>query len=119
MLCGRFPFWGKTDIEYMRSLSRGPCITGEGWNEVSDEGKAFLKLVLQVDPKRRLSASEALQHPWIRQDGPTLNRRLSSISGLAVIASKNKKRISQGTVHPDKPAVSNMGANATDAVQMR
>lgn len=92
MLCGRFPFWGKTDIEYMKSLNRGPCMVGEGWDEVSEEGKRFLKQMLQIDPKQRLTAEQALTHPWIYRDGPSLDRRLSSISGLAVIASKNKMR---------------------------
>lgn len=97
MLCGRFPFWGKTDIEYMRSLTRGPCMMGDGWNEVSEEGKSFLNQLLQIDPKRRLTAAEALSAPWIIKDGPLLNRRLSSISGLAAIHGKAKLRKSQGS----------------------
>ncbi|KAI0560313.1 Serine/threonine protein kinase [Gracilaria domingensis] len=96
MLCGRFPFWGKTDIEYMKSLSRGPCMVGEGWDQVSEEGKQFLKQLLQVDPKKRLTAEQALNHPWVSRDAPSLDRRLSSISGLAVIASKNKLRVTPG-----------------------
>ncbi|CAN8077116.1 unnamed protein product [Agarophyton chilense] len=96
MLCGRFPFWGKTDIEYMKSLSRGPCMVGEGWDEVSEEGKQFLRQMLQVDPKKRLTAEKALSHPWVSRDAPSLDRRLSSISGLAAIASKNKLRVNPG-----------------------
>lgn len=92
MLCGRFPFWGKTDIEYMRSLARGPCMEGEGWNEVSDEGKAFLREMLQLDPKQRLTAEQALVHPWIMTED-NFNRRLSSMNGLAAIANKMKQRI--------------------------
>lgn len=74
-------------------------MVGEGWKEVSEEGKAFLKELLQVDPKRRLTASQALSHHWLKQEGPSLNRRLSSITGLAAMASKNKKRISKGATH--------------------
>lgn len=66
-------------------------MVGEGWSEVSEDGKAFLKQLLQVDPKRRLTAQDALSHPWIMHDGPSLDRRLSSITGLAAIASKSKK----------------------------
>ena len=68
-------------------------MVGDGWNEVSDEGKTFLKELLHMDPKKRLTAEQALSHPWISStQGPTLNKRLSSISGLAVIASKTKKK---------------------------
>lgn len=101
MLCGRFPFWGKTDIEYMKSLSRGPCMVGDGWDEVSKEGKTFLKQMLQIDPKKRLTADQALSHSWLTRTAPSLNRKLSSISGLAVIASANKAKISVKECKPD------------------
>jgi calcium-dependent protein kinase len=94
MLCGRFPFWGKTDIEYMKSLSHGPSMVGDGWSEVSDGGKTFLKQLLQLDPKRRLTADQALAQPWIlgegADDGGKMQKRLSSVSGLAALVSKQK-----------------------------
>lgn len=93
MLCGRFPFWGKTDIEYMQSLSRGPCMEGEGWDEVTVQGKEFLLKLLAMDPKERLTAEEALRHPWILKEDPQFNRRLSSINGLALIANKMKQKM--------------------------
>lgn len=65
---------------------------GEGWNEVSDEGKAFLREMLQLDPKQRLTAEQALVHPWIMTED-NFNRRLSSMNGLAAIANKMKQRI--------------------------
>lgn len=71
-------------------------MVGEGWTAVSEEGKTFLTQLLQVDPKRRLTADQALSHSWVCKDGPSLNRRLSSISGLAVIASKSRKKVADG-----------------------
>lgn len=92
MLCGRFPFWGKTDIEYMKSLTLGPCMVGDGWSEVSDEGKGFLKQLLQLDPNRRLTADQALAHPWVvgGAGGGALQKQLSSMNGLASIMSKQR-----------------------------
>lgn len=72
-------------------------MTGEGWSEVSEEGKLFLNQLLQIDPKKRLTASEALSASWITKNGPLLNRRLSSISGLAAIHGKAKFRKSKGS----------------------
>lgn len=95
-------------------------MVGEGWNEVSDEGKTFLKELLQVDPKRRLTSEQALCHPWIAEDAPSLNRRLSSISGLAVIASKNKKKMSEGNAPKNadrREATGIRGENAAREVQ--
>lgn len=92
----------------MRSLARGPCMEGEGWDEVSDEGKGFLREMLQIDPKKRLSAEQALSHSWILTEDQQFNRRLSSITGLAAIASRMKGRAPNAAAPPKAPT-----ANAT------
>lgn len=35
------------------------------WNQVSDEAKQLVKLMLTYEPSKRISAEEALNHPWI------------------------------------------------------
>lgn len=35
------------------------------WNEISPEAKAFIRKMLVVDPKQRISAEEALKDEWI------------------------------------------------------
>ena len=37
----------------------------EIWGDISLEGKDFIKKLLQLDARKRLSAVEALKHPWI------------------------------------------------------
>jgi serine/threonine protein kinase len=89
MLCGRFPFWGKTDIAYLASLEKGPDITGDGWASVSNDGKMFLLSLLNTNATERLSASDALEHPWMLaeiddcQDGSL--RKLESQAGIAAV----------------------------------
>lgn len=78
MLCGRFPFFGKTDVEYVQSLHRGANMTGPDWDSVSDTGKAFLCSLLSLDPKRRLTAKEALDHDWMLEGLDGLQKNLSS-----------------------------------------
>jgi serine/threonine protein kinase len=39
---------------------------GHHWDRVSNEGKDFVSRLLTVGEEKRLSASEALNHPWIR-----------------------------------------------------
>lgn len=83
MLCGRFPFWGKTDIEYLSSLRRGPDMRGDEWTSVSDEGKQFVRTLLEMDPKKRPNAKQALKMSWIlseKNDGGI--NRLESHAGL-------------------------------------
>lgn len=66
MLTGKFVFSGKNykeilvrnkqcDIPYPQSL----------WDPRSKEVKTFLKALLTKDPSVRLSAQEALKHPWM------------------------------------------------------
>lgn len=105
MLCGRFPFWGKSDIEYLTSLQRGPDMSGEGWDSVSNEGKQYVRQLLELNPKHRPTASMALNLPWMRaarevsadnEVSATNLRKLQSQAGLkAVVQQKQRQRLSQ------------------------
>ena len=39
---------------------------GDAWHEVTIGAKDLVKKLLEKDPKKRLSAGEALQHPWVK-----------------------------------------------------
>lgn len=41
---------------------------GPVWENISDEGKDFVKNLLIVDPKERLNATGALAHEWFRHE---------------------------------------------------
>ena len=75
LLSGQQPFWGPPRemswatrrkimidrimrCQYMK-------MTGPVWNQVSPEAKAFVKSLLQCDPNKRPTATEALQSPWM------------------------------------------------------
>ena len=66
LLCGYPPFNGGSDPQIHDSIRRGGFrFSGPGWKEVSDGAKDFIKCLLRRDPRERLTAEEALQHPWI------------------------------------------------------
>ena len=54
---------------------RGSIYDKEKLQEVSDCGRMFLERLLEVNPNKRLTASEALLHPWFkcRLTGSTLS----------------------------------------------
>jgi calcium-dependent protein kinase len=68
LLCGYAPFNGANDKEILLRVKGGRyTFPPSEWNGVSGEGKDFIKKLLEYDPTRRMSASEALEHAWIKQ----------------------------------------------------
>eukprot|EP00903_Cladosiphon_okamuranus_P014546 g13493.t1 len=47
----------------------------EYWGSVSDEAKDLVRKLMTLDPKKRITASEAMKHPWMlrkgNREGPT------------------------------------------------
>ncbi|KAL7469778.1 hypothetical protein ACHAXS_011750, partial [Conticribra weissflogii] len=74
LICGYPPFNGSSDPAIFDVIRKGRLQFPEkAWTGVSDEAKDFVKSLLRRDPKRRLSAKEALVHPWIEKK--TINVR--------------------------------------------
>jgi|EP00970_Alexandrium_tamarense_P007895 serine/threonine protein kinase len=67
LLSGLPPFNAPNDSSIMNLIRRGEySMSGRVWEGISDNGKDFVKRLMQVDPNKRLNASEALHHPWLR-----------------------------------------------------
>jgi len=67
LLCGRPPFDGQTDDEILENVSKGTYKTDSAvWKNVSKEGLDLVQKMLKFDPEKRISSSEALNHPWIK-----------------------------------------------------
>ena len=65
LLCGYPPFNGETDKEIMEAVKKGEFdFPEEEWSVITEEGKDLIKKMLTYDPKKRLSASQVLSHPW-------------------------------------------------------
>lgn len=66
MLSGRPPFNGRNDREILSKVQSGRySLDDDLWDRKSDEAKNLIRSLLEVDPKKRLSASQALASPWI------------------------------------------------------
>ncbi|CAI9272545.1 unnamed protein product [Lactuca saligna] len=67
LLCGNRPFWGRTESGIFRAVLRNePGFNETCWSKLSFEAKDFVKSLLIKDPRKRLTAVQALCHPWIR-----------------------------------------------------
>ncbi|CAA7057133.1 unnamed protein product [Microthlaspi erraticum] len=97
LLCGVPPFWAETEhgvakaiLRSVINFRRDPC------PKVSGNAKDLIKKMLHPDPRRRLTAQQVLDHPWILNGknapnvclGETVRARLQQFS----VMNKLKKR---------------------------
>ncbi|XP_073311081.1 CDPK-related kinase 5-like [Primulina huaijiensis] len=67
LLCGSRPFWARTESGIFRAVVKAePTYEEPPWPTLSSEAKNFVKRMLNKDPRKRMSAAQALCHPWIR-----------------------------------------------------
>lgn len=66
MLSGEPPFVGRSDDEVLNKVRAGKFeYSGRIWSLISPEAKNFINRLLEKDPTKRLSATEALNAEWI------------------------------------------------------
>jgi serine/threonine protein kinase len=63
MLSGTVPFKANNMNELHKLIIRGNY---QPLKEVSEEAQSLLTALLEIDPKRRISIDQILNHPWIR-----------------------------------------------------
>eukprot|EP00939_MAST-03C_sp_MAST-3C-sp1_P002116 g2116.t1 len=69
LLSGKSPWLGESEPEILKAVAKGNYVFVEtDWYGVSESAKDLVKKLLHVNPKERLSALEALQHPWMRNE---------------------------------------------------
>ncbi|WCJ33317.1 Calcium-dependent protein kinase (CDPK) family protein [Euphorbia peplus] len=71
LLCGSRPFWARTESGIFRAVLKADPIFNEApWPSLSPEAADFVKGLLNKDYRKRLTAAQALSHPWLatRQD---------------------------------------------------
>lgn len=66
MLCGYPPFSGEDDAEIIEKVKSGVfSFDSHEWNFISDDVKGLIRQMLTVNPSRRPSARECLDHHWM------------------------------------------------------
>jgi len=68
ILSGHPPFDGETDKAILEKVAKGKYnFDFEEWNYVSKEAKNLVTRMLDENPATRMTALEALNHPWIKE----------------------------------------------------
>jgi calcium-dependent protein kinase len=93
LLCGYPPFTADSDDKIMRKVLLGRfTFPEEEWRNVSPEAKDLITKMLTYDPESRLSARQALDHPWIRHASRV---PLSSSSAVGIFRNLRSFRAGQ------------------------
>ncbi|XP_022769240.1 calcium-dependent protein kinase 29 isoform X1 [Durio zibethinus] len=79
LLCGVPPFWGETEKEIFKAVSEGNLdLKGQPWPSISDNAKDLIRKMLERHPKKRITAAQALEHPWLKEGGDASDKPLDS-----------------------------------------
>eukprot|EP00210_Caulerpa_lentillifera_P007251 g6937.t1 len=72
LLGGYPPFYSKSDAELFELIRRGQWnFEDPVWRAVSSSAKNLISKLLVVEPEKRLTAEEALNHPWMKNKMPS------------------------------------------------
>jgi len=81
LLCGFTPFYGDNQRQlFERILHAKFDFPSPEWDDVSATAKDFVTKLLVVNPAERLTAEQALKHPWIIEQAP--KRALKSFASV-------------------------------------
>lgn len=66
LLCGYEPFYADSEAEMFRKILKCDFqFESPWWDDVSENAKDLVRHLLVADPQQRLTASQALRHPWV------------------------------------------------------
>lgn len=87
MLSGQPPFAGKRDEEVLAKVKKASwTFNGTIWKSISDEAKDLIEKLMDKNPETRITALDALQHPWIKKyvsQKPNEKQKVKALAGLA------------------------------------
>lgn len=66
LLCGYEPFYADSDNDMFRKILKSDYqFDPPWWDDISENAKDLIRHLLVPDPKQRLTAAQALNHPWV------------------------------------------------------
>ena len=98
MLTGEPPFNGEDDAEIFKAVSNAQySMEGEIFQRLSAECKDLLKKLLEKNVDKRISAAQALEHPWFKkspttQDAEATKNNMGNYKNVMRNLSKFEKR---------------------------
>ncbi|XP_040379075.1 calcium-dependent protein kinase 12 [Oryza brachyantha] len=70
LLCGTPPFWAETEKGIFDAILVGQLdFSMNPWPSISENAKELIRQMLNRDPQKRITASQALEHRWLKEGG--------------------------------------------------
>ncbi|MBN3279145.1 KPSH1 kinase, partial [Polyodon spathula] len=115
LLSGTMPFEDDNRTRLYRQILKGKySYSGEPWPSVSNLAKDFVDRVVTVDPNERMTAGQALKHPWIVTMAAS-----SSLKNLHRSISQNLLKRASSRCQSTKSAQSTRSSRSTKSNKSR
>jgi len=112
LLCGFPPFYGDNDAQMFKRIKAGHYkFLSPYWDPISADAKDFVRNLLVVDPRKRMTAAEALNHRWLGRASNVSTKNLFAVSTNATSA-MDDPRITQSPAGDTAPACEPRGLKA-------
>eukprot|EP01114_Cavostelium_apophysatum_P012981 TRINITY_DN3050_c0_g1_i1.p1 TRINITY_DN3050_c0_g1~~TRINITY_DN3050_c0_g1_i1.p1 ORF type:complete len:1468 (+),score=377.33 TRINITY_DN3050_c0_g1_i1:545-4948(+) len=113
LLYGRTPFGlFKSPKEFYDAVLNGK-IPFDSSRTISDEAKAFLLSMMNLDPEKRPQAYESLKHPWLKSANVFKNAQTFPAQPTQPLPQPSRLQRSNGAAPPSSVAAANTGENGT------
>eukprot|EP00897_Mesotaenium_endlicherianum_P009074 jgi/Mesen1/8195/ME000044S07462 len=103
LLARSLPFSGETGQEVARAICAASYnLSAEPWPSISPAAKDLIRRLLRARPGRRLTAAQALAHPWLREQLASERERASELEldGFCQVAAVAASPVAPATPDP-------------------
>jgi len=121
LLVGCPPFWHRKQMVMLRNIMEGRySFTSPEWDDITDSPKDLISKLLTVEPKKRFTVDEALQHEFfqiLQYHGRVFNARQMFRFGILCVRSMVRIRRLKFTPEPLSIYVARQGPYRMKAVR--
>lgn len=79
LLSGVPPFWAETEKGIFDAILQGDIdFDSQPWPSISNGAKDLVRKMLTQDPKKRITAAQVLEHPWLKEGGEASDKPIDS-----------------------------------------
>uniref|UniRef100_A0A8C4LNQ4 calcium/calmodulin-dependent protein kinase n=1 Tax=Equus asinus asinus TaxID=83772 RepID=A0A8C4LNQ4_EQUAS len=100
LLVGYPPFWDEDQHRLYQQIKAGAYdFPSPEWDTVTPEAKDLINKMLTINPAKRITASEALKHPWIcqRSTVASMMHRQETVDCLKKFNARRKLKVRHST----------------------